>query len=968
MKCNTILKPVTRMVFQCTWRTCGHYSDVREQMEEHVRIKHLGITSCTDDHEEDFYYTEVELDSPLDSSGISSADQSPMHEPSNNSNNINNNILSTLNATNSTIDKHRNLYSPVPVIRQAARKRGPKPRTKHLIESSVDHFTNSKINSAIATWMHMDMSKPPTEDPEYKLRLNSINNKKTNSIDNQITTAIKRERKRAASNNQYNVTDQSDLESTLNQHYLRNLTAEQLTQLQQQNNLHLKNNIQHLQQLHRQHQHLQQLNQYNQQVKRKYVKSQQSGNSSSMLIPTRTKSVICSMAQLENELDHHHLLNSASLSPNPLKRSKPIKIPGISLAHRDAVYQNANQSPSFTVGSVQLSPTGYFHCFSPTPPHSLSSPTSSNSSMYSLGSCNSPSSSIASSSSSSYSPNGVQSLNRSSSHYSPIDTLLQTVENERLQQQLAMEDCGESSQSTISNSCSSGKRITKLKSANVSDLDLIAQNEDEDLFVDHQQKQTTKLLNKSKQTIDDKSELDNQTSSETTIKCTNNSQLIMNNSINKKTLSSVIRNGHEALLVEGLTVDCSEIDHQKKLNNTTATSSASNTSSLIDLQTKQQQLVQTAQQALVTLASTATNLCSSIQSKNAATSQNFEKSNSIQNNSTNNSQIIQKVSNKSNRNGAKSVVNQQNDGLLMAANLLQSVAEKSSHQQQQPFNYLVSQSGRTIKPTAKTAAAKSYVQRKNRIAKYMRTQNSSNSSNSTGKQSGLNNNKSKNSNANNNNNNSSNLIDFERFIEAESQINNQNDNHSASVNLNIVRNSIISSVVNLNYNNNSNANHIFNNSEATSETQQSSQIFSTPTVQRTPTGRIRNSGAKCRKKYGMENKHQWCVQCRWKKACSRVDSNSGLNLIQYNNNNQAGETRNRPGRPANSSNNNNNNSDQRRAVAQATSTSTTEQNNNQHNNTENATSDSFSVAMAEELQLLRTGTLLNNQRTVVSAN
>ena len=50
--------------------------------------------------------------------------------------------------------------------------------------------------------------------------------------------------------------------------------------------------------------------------------------------------------------------------------------------------------------------------------------------------------------------------------------------------------------------------------------------------------------------------------------------------------------------------------------------------------------------------------------------------------------------------------------------------------------------------------------------------------------------------------------------------------------------------------------------------------------------KLRGESKKCRKVYGMENRHMWCTQCRWKKACVRfadwtaqdkVDSN----LTQY---------------------------------------------------------------------------------------
>ncbi|XP_071941858.1 zinc finger protein 704-like [Antedon mediterranea] len=35
--------------------------------------------------------------------------------------------------------------------------------------------------------------------------------------------------------------------------------------------------------------------------------------------------------------------------------------------------------------------------------------------------------------------------------------------------------------------------------------------------------------------------------------------------------------------------------------------------------------------------------------------------------------------------------------------------------------------------------------------------------------------------------------------------------------------------------------------------------------------RIRSDGRKCRKVYGMDNRHMWCTQCRWKKACTRFN-------------------------------------------------------------------------------------------------
>lgn len=36
-----------------------------------------------------------------------------------------------------------------------------------------------------------------------------------------------------------------------------------------------------------------------------------------------------------------------------------------------------------------------------------------------------------------------------------------------------------------------------------------------------------------------------------------------------------------------------------------------------------------------------------------------------------------------------------------------------------------------------------------------------------------------------------------------------------------------------------------------------------------PHRKVRGESKKCRKVYGMDNRHMWCTQCRWKKACVR---------------------------------------------------------------------------------------------------
>ncbi|CAD5125228.1 DgyrCDS13467 [Dimorphilus gyrociliatus] len=53
----------TRTVFQCTWRNCEKIMSTRIMIEKHIRQEHLGRGADEDwsDHEEDFYYNEIEV-------------------------------------------------------------------------------------------------------------------------------------------------------------------------------------------------------------------------------------------------------------------------------------------------------------------------------------------------------------------------------------------------------------------------------------------------------------------------------------------------------------------------------------------------------------------------------------------------------------------------------------------------------------------------------------------------------------------------------------------------------------------------------------------------------------------------------------------------------------------------------------------------------------------------------------------
>ncbi|KAI9565804.1 hypothetical protein GHT06_009599 [Daphnia sinensis] len=118
-----------RTIYQCTWPGCSTTTDNCEAIESHVRLVHLGprqIDEEISDHEEEFYYTEVEeeVDEEI-------ADQPPT-------------IL---------------------------------PPKAEVVESSVAQSQSFQeqhpgwMASSPPTMSHMDMARPPHEDPEYQRAL-----------------------------------------------------------------------------------------------------------------------------------------------------------------------------------------------------------------------------------------------------------------------------------------------------------------------------------------------------------------------------------------------------------------------------------------------------------------------------------------------------------------------------------------------------------------------------------------------------------------------------------------------------------------------------------------------------------------------------------------------------------------------------------------------------------------------------
>ncbi|XP_076361718.1 zinc finger protein 395-like isoform X1 [Tachypleus tridentatus] len=118
MEESTVDKRKKQLVFQCTWPGCRRQYDTCKDIEKHVRTLHLrqykqqGIE--LNDHEEEFYYTEIEKEIDVENQ------LSP--SPSSETNGI------------------EGLISPLPTI----------------------------YTSMAPTLSHLDMVKPPEENPEFK--------------------------------------------------------------------------------------------------------------------------------------------------------------------------------------------------------------------------------------------------------------------------------------------------------------------------------------------------------------------------------------------------------------------------------------------------------------------------------------------------------------------------------------------------------------------------------------------------------------------------------------------------------------------------------------------------------------------------------------------------------------------------------------------------------------------------------
>nr|XP_053635677.1 zinc finger protein 704-like isoform X2 [Cherax quadricarinatus] len=150
----------TRTMFKCTWIGCQEMTAACDAIERHIRSTHLGreeinsdhsdSDSDDDDHEEEFYWTEVEVNvatwvdpcEPLVASITPAVTPAP---------------LTTLKLITSPPTPTSNSPHAVGITFPTVPVQQSQPQYIHV--------------SSPPTLSHMDMARPPHEDPRYKQHL-----------------------------------------------------------------------------------------------------------------------------------------------------------------------------------------------------------------------------------------------------------------------------------------------------------------------------------------------------------------------------------------------------------------------------------------------------------------------------------------------------------------------------------------------------------------------------------------------------------------------------------------------------------------------------------------------------------------------------------------------------------------------------------------------------------------------------
>jgi len=168
-------KPNNNIIFQCTWRGCNQLETCQEKMEFHVR-QHLGraepVPGSERDFEEEFYYTELELEGEETMIGreeIIRNDEIMMEEVSF--------IEETMEPTESFVS--------IPFDIQSDTSSNNKNESLNILASSAPSsygWNGDNISLSHPLGDHIGMAKPSYEAPTTYLLLNNITSTNVGNI------------------------------------------------------------------------------------------------------------------------------------------------------------------------------------------------------------------------------------------------------------------------------------------------------------------------------------------------------------------------------------------------------------------------------------------------------------------------------------------------------------------------------------------------------------------------------------------------------------------------------------------------------------------------------------------------------------------------------------------------------------------------------------------------------------------
>ncbi|KAK3888234.1 hypothetical protein Pcinc_007692 [Petrolisthes cinctipes] len=180
--CNLKATSSTRTMFKCTWNGCQEMTSACDAIERHIRSTHLGREEVSsehsdsdsddeDDHEEEFYWTEVEVNvatwvdpcEPLVNLALPPAITTTLPTA----------VPAPPITTTTTITTTNKMITPTPPPPPPPVPSAPQsPGVTLTGVPALQHTQPQYIHvSSPPTLSHMDMARPPHEDPRYRQQM-----------------------------------------------------------------------------------------------------------------------------------------------------------------------------------------------------------------------------------------------------------------------------------------------------------------------------------------------------------------------------------------------------------------------------------------------------------------------------------------------------------------------------------------------------------------------------------------------------------------------------------------------------------------------------------------------------------------------------------------------------------------------------------------------------------------------------